>query len=209
MTLLKRLGSILTFLAVALVVFLAVAYTSPIVPAISHWLTGPWEEPTGDVLIVLGAEELGDGTIGVVSYWRSVYAVRAYRAGGFQRVVISGGRQGSKEPSVARAMADFIVASGVPREAIWLEEHSQSTRENALFTAALILNWPGKKVLLTSDCHMRRAHRAFARVGIDTIPAPIPDLGKRWNSWVSRWDCIWMAADELVKFGYYMARGWI
>jgi uncharacterized SAM-binding protein YcdF (DUF218 family) len=210
MMLLKRLGSILTSLAVALVLLVVVAYTSPIVPAISHWLTGQWEEPKGDVLIVLGAEELGDGTIGMVSYWRSVYAVRAYRAGDFQRIVISGGSQGNTEsPSVARAMSDFIVASGVPREAIWLEEHSQSTRENALFTATLIRNWPGKKVLLTSDCHMRRAHRAFARVGIDTIPAPIPDIGKRWNSWLSRWDCIWTVAEELVEFAYYMARGWI
>jgi uncharacterized SAM-binding protein YcdF (DUF218 family) len=210
MTLITRLRSILNSLTVALMLLLVVAYMSPIVPIISNWLTGQWQEPKGDVLIVLGADELGDGTIGIASYWRSVYAVRAYRAGGFQRIVISGVEHGNPESaSVARAMADFIVALGVPREAIWMEEHSQSTRENALFTATLIRDWPGKKVLLTSDCHMRRAHGAFSRVGIDTIPAPVPDIGKRWNSWLSRWDYIWTVAGELVKFAYYMARGWI
>jgi uncharacterized SAM-binding protein YcdF (DUF218 family) len=207
---LARLRSVFPALATGFVLLLAVAYLSPAVPALSRWLTGPWHEPKGDVLIVLGADQLGDGTLGVVSYWRSVYAVRAWRQGGFERIVISGGRLGSPQsPSLARSMADFIVALGAPREAIWLEERSRSTRENALFTAALIRDWPGKKVLLTSDCHMRRASRAFARAGINAIPAPIPDIGKRWNTWRDRWDCSWTVAGELVKFAYYAARGWI
>ena len=207
---LARLKSIFTSLSTGFVLLLAVAYFTPAVPAISHWLTGPWQEPKGDILIVLSADQLGDGTLGVVSYWRSVYAVRAYRSSGFQRVVISGGKLGfSQSPSIARAMADFMVALGVPRQVISLEERSLSTRENALFTADLVRDWPGTKVLLTSDCHMRRARLAFARVGIDTIPAPIPDIGKRWNAWLARWECCWTVAGELVKFAYYAARGWI
>jgi len=69
-------------------------------------------------------------------------------------------------------MADFIVERSVcpEKQAIWMEEQSHSTRENALFTATLIHGWPGKKVLLTSDCHVRRARLAFARLGIDTVP---------------------------------------
>ena len=210
MTVMARLKSIFTSLAVGLMLLLIVAHVSPIVPAISHWLTGQWEEPKGDVLIVLSADQLGDGTLGLASYWRSVYAVRAWRSGSFQRIVVSGGKLGyPQSPSIAHAMADFIVALGVPREAIWMEEQSHSTRENALFTANLIHGWPGKKVLLTSDCHMRRARRAFARVGIETIPAPMPDIGKRWSNWLSRWDCTWTVAGELVKFAYYRVHGWI
>jgi uncharacterized SAM-binding protein YcdF (DUF218 family) len=207
---LARLKRVFPALAAGFVLLLAVAHLSPLVPAIGRWLTGQWEEPKGDVLIVLSADQLGDGTLGLVSYWRSVYAVRAWRAGGFQRIVVSGGKLGyPQSPSVAQSMADFIAALGVPRGAIWLEERSLSTRENALFTAALIRDWPGKKVLLTSDCHMRRARLAFARAGIDTVPAPMPDIGKRWNNWLSRWDCSWTVAGELVKFAYYAARGWI
>jgi hypothetical protein len=46
-------------------------------------------------------------------------------------------------------------------------------------------------------------------VGVETIPAPMPDIGKRWNSWISRWECCWTVAGELVKVAYYWVRGWI
>jgi uncharacterized SAM-binding protein YcdF (DUF218 family) len=205
-----RLRRIVGFVCTGLVLLLAVLYFSPIVPRMSTWLMGQWGEPKGDVLIVLGADQLGDGTLGMVSYWRSVYAVRAYRQGGFHRVVISGGRMGyPNTPSLAREMGDFIAALGVPKDSITLEERSLTTRQNALFTAAIVQGWPGKKVLLTSDCHMRRARAAFARAGVETSPAPIPDIGKRWYDLMLRWDCIWTVGFETVKYVYYDLHGWI
>ena len=106
-------------------------------------------------------------------------------------------------------MSDSVVALGVPREAITLEEQSTSTRENALFTIRQIAGWSGTKVLLTSDTHMRRAHAAFRKAGLETIPAPIPDIGKRWNDLVQRWDCIWAVGTQTVQYFYYKARGWV
>jgi uncharacterized SAM-binding protein YcdF (DUF218 family) len=46
-----------------------------------RWLAGPWNDPKGDVLIVLGSDMVQD-VIGWSSYWRSVYAVRIWREGG-------------------------------------------------------------------------------------------------------------------------------
>jgi len=109
----------------------------------------------------------------------------------------------------AREMGDFIAALGVPKDSITLEERSLTTRQNALFTAAIVQGWPGKKVLLTSDCHMRRARAAFARAGVETSPAPIPDIGKRWYDLMLRWDCIWTVGFETVKYVYYDLHGWI
>jgi hypothetical protein len=46
-------------------------------PLVSWWagvLAGPWEDPTGDVLIVTGGSLLADGVMGPNSYWRSTYA---------------------------------------------------------------------------------------------------------------------------------------
>jgi uncharacterized SAM-binding protein YcdF (DUF218 family) len=192
------------------VIVLAVLYTSPLVPRVARWLTGDWEDAKGDVLIVLGGNQLGDGTLGVESYWRSVYAWWAFRDGGFRKVVITGGpNPDSGGRPVAQVMADFMTALGVPREAITLEEKSQSTRENALMTVPLVRDMPGTKVLLTSDIHMRRARAAFARAGLQTVPAPIPDVRKRWNSWVDRWACIFDVGVGLAKYGYYAARGWV
>ena len=48
--------------------------------ALDGWaraLAGTWKDPRGDVLIVLGGDVQSDGTIGLHSYWRTVYAARA------------------------------------------------------------------------------------------------------------------------------------
>ena len=187
-----------------------VLHVSPVIPALNGFLTDRWQEPAGDTLIVLAAEQIGDGTLGMVSYWRALYAVRAWRKHPFRRVVFSGAPQGAPgTPSAAASMAEFAIALGVPREIVVLEERSRSTRENALYTAELVRDWPGSKVLMTSDCHIRRARRSFEKAGLTVIAAPIPDIGKRWHSWPLRPECIWTVLTELAKNGYYTARGWI
>lgn len=87
-----------------------------VTPLDAWWAThlaGPWDDPTGDVLIVLGGSSvLQDGVIGESSYWRAVYAVQAWRAGGFKAVVLIGG--GPPGHSVAEAMRDFMSRRGFP-----------------------------------------------------------------------------------------------
>jgi uncharacterized SAM-binding protein YcdF (DUF218 family) len=185
-------------------------HVTPVVPALTRVLTDRWDAPAGDVLIVLGADQLGDGTLGTGSYWRALYAVRAWRAGHCKRIVFSGGRMGAaRSPSLAAEMAHFAIGLGVPGTIIALEERSLSTRENALFTADAVRSWAGSMVLMTSDYHMLRSRLAFERAGMRVRTAPIPDVGKRWSRWASRWECIWMVTIELVKLGYYRTRGWV
>jgi uncharacterized SAM-binding protein YcdF (DUF218 family) len=111
--------------------------------------------------------------------------------------------------SVAEAMRDFLECHGVPREAIRLETRSNSTRENALYTKELLAGVPGRKVLLTSEYHMFRAHGAFRRVGLEVLPRPYPDVRKRAASWIGRWPAFLDLVVETVKIGYYRPRGWI
>lgn len=189
---------------------IALLHMTPLVPWLTKILTDGWEEPAGDVLIVPGAEQLADGTLGTSSYWRALYAVRAWRAGRCKRILFSGGRMGKEgTPSLAAEMARFSAGLGVPAQIITVEERSYSTRDNAVLTAEVVRAWPGSKVLLTSDAHMFRCRRAFERAGVTVRPSPIPDVGKRWNRWVARWECIWMVGTEIVKLGYYGTRGWI
>jgi uncharacterized SAM-binding protein YcdF (DUF218 family) len=112
-------------------------------------------------------------------------------------------------PSLAAEMRRFAVGLGVPADKIDVEERSFSTRENALFTTAMVRSWPGSKVLMTSDCHMLRSRLSFERAGLAVRPAPIPDIGKRWNRLSARWECIWTVGVELVKLGYYRIQGWV
>lgn len=191
-------------LAAAGLLFLVISFT----PLTAWWaqaLARPWEDPRGDVLIVLGSDRVDD-MIGYSSYWRSVYAVWAYREGGFRRVVLSGGPGGA---AVAAAMRDFLVASGVPSEAILVETESASTRENALRTAELLRGEPGRSVLLTSDFHMYRAYRCFRRAGLDVVAVPVPDVLKRSTRWYRRWTAFVDLAVETAKVVDYWWQGWL
>ena len=178
-------------------------------PLVNWWaagLAGRWEDPTGDTLIVLGGSVFEDGIIGESSYFRSMYAIRAYRAGQFRRIVVSGGGAGQ---TVSNAMREFIVGSGVPAEVVTTESASLSTRENALDTARLLSGDGSRKVLMTSDYHMLRASRAFSKAGLVVEPRPIPDALKRAARWSGRWAVFLDLSTESLKLGYYYARRWI
>ncbi len=175
-------------------------------PLVDQWaatLSNPYGDSKGDVLIVLAGSIIGGGMIGDSSYWRSVYAVRTWREGGFHEMLISGDR-GSSDP-----MREFIVSQGVPAAAIRTEPHSLSTRENALFTTEMLRDTPGRKVLLTSEYHMFRAFRAFRKAGLKVLPRPIPDARKRATRWLYRWWVFLDLCTETLKIVYYKAHGWI
>jgi len=166
-------------------------------------LAGAWTDPRGATLIVLGADRLDGQMLGVASYWRSVYAVLAWRKGGFGHLILSG------EAGVTAPMRDFIVAQGIPASAIVMEDRSGSTRENALFAAPLARQFPAPYVLLTSDYHMWRAHHAFQKAGLMVQPRPFPDALKRMNQWSARWSVFIELLVESAKIAYYWARGWV
>jgi uncharacterized SAM-binding protein YcdF (DUF218 family) len=166
-------------------------------------LAGPMWAREGGVLIVLGAEQLDGQMPGEGSYWRTVYAVLAWREGTFRRVILSG------DATITLPMRDFLVCQGVPPDAVTVERRSASTRENALFTSEIARAIPGPWVLLTSDYHMWRAVRAFRKAGLNVTPRPIPDAGKRLNDWRQRWPIVLDLTVESVKIIYYKAHGWI
>lgn len=172
-------------------------------PAVSWWVyaySGPLKPPKGDILIVLSAARDDQGAISYSSYWRARAAVTAWRAGGFRSVVVSHGSPG---------MIEFLTAYGIPREAIVAEQQSSSTRENAVDTARLIVNMPGRRVLLTSDFHMYRAIRAFRKAGIDAAPFAVPDALQSAEHWQGRFQAFETLWIESAKIVYYKSRGWI
>jgi uncharacterized SAM-binding protein YcdF (DUF218 family) len=184
----------------------AVVTLTPLVQWWARVYCGPIDDPKGDVLIVLGAAVDTQGMISYSAYLRCQYAINAWRSGGFRQMLITGG---TAEHPVAARMADFVVAQGVPRQAILIEERSGSTRENALRSARLVADIPGTRVLLTSDFHMLRARMVFKRAGIAVLPRPIPDALKRAQSWQHRWPVFIDLVIESEKLGYYYVRGWL
>lgn len=192
------------------IAFLLVTLT----PLVYWWATllaGSWNDPKGDVLIVLTGSALDERTIGMNSYWRAVYAAHVFLDEHFEEMIVSGG--GADTVPAAVLMRDFIVAQGVPLSGITVESTSRDTHESAQFVAGLLRADPRYRnrrlVLLTSDYHMFRAYRAFRRAGVDLAPRPIPDARKRFGDLLQRWPILFELLEETAKSGYYWSRGWI
>jgi uncharacterized SAM-binding protein YcdF (DUF218 family) len=194
-----RRGAVLICAALGLTMLLATF--SPFVGWYARRLAGPWNDPRGDILIVISGAGLGEfpdeNTV-----LRCMSAVLAYRQGGFRKIVVSGYRTGTH-------MRSLLIAEGVPPDVVVVEGAATSTRENALYAARLLANDPGSKVLMTSDYHMFRAVRAFRKAGLRVAPRPIPDALKRTGTWLRLWPAFVGEAVESAKILYYALRGWI
>jgi uncharacterized SAM-binding protein YcdF (DUF218 family) len=107
---------------------------------------------------------------------RVLYAARLYKAGVAPHLLLSGGyitliEDRSSTP--AQEMADILHLMDIPDTALWLQNRSQNTYEDALYSSQM-LKEKGitRAILVTSAIHMPRALALFRADGIDAIPAP-------------------------------------
>lgn len=137
--------------------------------------------PTADVIVVLGGgtepyaaprpsvevNSAGD---------RPLYAARLFRAGAAPNLLLSGGNvywTGNESSTPASEMADLVELAGVPQDAIWIQDKSQNTYEDAQYCAQILKEKGIQKVILvTSAMHMPRSVALFRHAGIEVIPAP-------------------------------------
>jgi uncharacterized SAM-binding protein YcdF (DUF218 family) len=190
-------------LLAALGALMLVVTFTPVDRIVLGWLAGEWGDSRGDTLIVLGGDSTGDGIIGESSYWRTVYAVRFWRAGGFRRVILSG------SIGITGPMRRYMLFEGVPDNVITVESQSQNTHENAVNVSRIVGPADGRLVLLTSDFHMWRAARVFRKQGLSIQTIPIPDARKRETLLLQRWPVFLGILFETAKIVYYATLGWI
>jgi uncharacterized SAM-binding protein YcdF (DUF218 family) len=180
---------------------------TPVVQWTAKQLAVDWSDQDADTLVLLLAEtvsldEPGGFTVaGPSSYWRAVYTLYVWRRGHFRKLLLSG--RGSREAKL------LLLAGGIPEEAMMVEDRSLSTRENALYAKSILATLPGKAALVTSDFHMYRSLRTFARLGMRLAPRPAPDLLKIAADPRHRWWGFCALAGELTKIAWYRAHGWM
>lgn len=157
-------------------------------PVASDWLRAQLEQqfpavpvealPPAEVAVVLG------GGIYPREYrqrWPNLkstadrvwHAARIYHAGKARVLLLSGGHNPRiSATSEAVAMRSFLQDMGVPYEAIWLEQRSRSTTQNAEFSARwLQARSLDRVILVTSALHMPRSVALFEAQGLSVIPA--------------------------------------
>ncbi|MBE9467952.1 MAG: YdcF family protein [Bacteroidetes bacterium] len=101
---------------------------------------------------------------------RLLQTIRLYKQNRIKKIFISGG-SGSiiqKEYCEARDLKNYLIQIGVPEEDIITEINSRNTRENAEFTAKILLNkeQTSSCLLITSAFHMRRSKGCFNKTGL-------------------------------------------
>jgi uncharacterized SAM-binding protein YcdF (DUF218 family) len=127
-------------------------------------------------IVVLSAEMewtagYGGATVGPFTLERVRYGARLARATSLP-VLVTGGILKQDAPPIAELMRDTLSDDfGVATR--WIENRSQTTEENARFSAALLQRDAIDTILLvTHGFHMERATLAFSRAGLKVIPAP-------------------------------------
>jgi uncharacterized SAM-binding protein YcdF (DUF218 family) len=125
-----------------------------------------------DAILVLGRELARDRPTEVFRA-RLEHGARLWREGWAPLVIVSGGMTGRATLSEARAGQDFLVAAGLPREAIWTEDASRHTLENLYFAREHLRQHGWSRLLLVSDpLHLERAATLARGLGLDVACAP-------------------------------------
>ncbi|GJM60775.1 YdcF family protein [Persicobacter diffluens] len=109
---------------------------------------------------------------------RITHTLQLFQRGYVHQIILTGGNgyvnRMEGEPSEAMTTAQFLMDAGVPESAIFIEDASRNTYENACFTKALIeaqnvasdTEW----LLITSASHMRRSLAIFEKAGLYCLP---------------------------------------
>jgi uncharacterized SAM-binding protein YcdF (DUF218 family) len=158
-------------------------------------------QPADAIIVISGDEDLA----------RFREGLRLWRAGWAPRLVFSGAARAG-DPSNARVMRDLAIRSGVPPEAILIDEVATDTYENAAQTRRLLeaqCLWSA--ILVTSPYHLRRASLTFDAVyagsGIRVLPWSAPDSAWRKLSWWLQPETRRLTVIELSKLAYIVLTG--
>lgn len=200
---------VLAAIGVVLSVYLVVFQTSMV-----WWIAEPLrveEAPRPADAIVVFAGGVGEsGQPGGGYQERVSRAVALYDAGLAPRMIFSSGyRFVFREAEVMKTLA---VASGVPADAIELEEYAASTYENVALVAPMLERDGVRSVLLVSSpYHMRRALLVWrARLpGIEPIPTPVIDSQFYFHRRGASLEQIRGIAHEYAALIAYWLRGWV
>lgn len=139
--------------------------------------------PQADAIVVLGSgariETLADGEPEVVlndsSTGRLEEAVRLFHSGLKLPVIVASGPilDRGRSISLSGAMARFLRQRGIPADLVLEESRSQSTFENAVYSAEILHRHGWKRVVLVTEAiHIPRAKAVFRRQGFDILPSP-------------------------------------
>lgn len=158
------------------------------------WLTGVaayivWvgerdQAAPADAIIVLGAAAY-DRNPSPVFKERIRHGIALYQRGLAPRLIFTGGFGSGAPYSESQVARRFALKQGVPAQAILIESHSRTTRQNLQEARKLMEANRLRRVIIVSDpLHMARALRLARELGIDALGSSTPT--SRFRSFATR-----------------------
>ena len=173
---------LITFALIILWLASTTGFSNLLARSLEWRYTPPEEVPAADVIVVLGGgtepavyprfmvEVNGAGD-------RVLYAAQLFNAGKAPRILLSGGQiawLNNSTTTPAQNMAAILTSIGIPESVLILENASQNTYENAVYSAEILSeNEIDRILLVTSALHMPRAIALFEKQGLEVIPLPV------------------------------------
>ena len=162
-----------------------------------------------DVAVVLAGGRYQDGSLNEAAIVRTIAGVRLYHQGLVPRLLFSGGPCCGR--SASALMGTLAHDLGVPRSAIFLEEQSTRTSENARYSAEFLRRdgWRSA-ILVTSPLHLPRARLAFVASGVAVAPVRASEKDLTLVSGThERIALLAEAIHEYLGLAFYRLKGWI
>ncbi|GGZ76938.1 YdcF family protein [Streptomyces subrutilus] len=115
---------------------------------------------------------------------QQIYAAQVARGGRPPVLLTSGGKGTDEKVAEARAMADWLIARGVPAEHVRVEDRSTTTEENMLFSKEIMrADDPGYRcVVVTNNFHAFRAAMMARKAGVNGQVVGSPTAKYFWPS---------------------------
>ena len=164
----------------------------------------PSEDPSGDVIVILGGGAYsqtpginGPGSISGNAANRVLTGIALYNKLHCP-IIVSGGQVFKGTGDEALITKNILMNSGVPEDKILTDIQSINTSQNASYSKNIISKLGFKNPLLvTSAFHMPRAVKDFEEQEVKVVPYPT-DYMCSFNNSISIWDFV-PTTDALTK----------
>ncbi len=131
-------------------------------------------EGSADAVFVLGAAAYGKNPSPVFRE-RINHAMNIYRAKHCRYILLTGGKKFAEDFGEAVVARDYLIKNGIPAGDILLENTSNNTYENFLFSLPVISSRNISSIIIVSDpYHMKRASMIADDFGIINYSSPTP-----------------------------------
>ncbi|WP_158292458.1 YdcF family protein [Paracraurococcus ruber] len=210
----RKAGALAALAALGLLLLATPFAAGHLTVALEAQVTAGPPSASPGAIVVLGGEMahgMAGPEVGPLTLERLRSAAALHRRTGLP-LLVTGGPLSPGAPPIASLMATSLATDfGTPVR--WVEPRARDTRENALFTAALLRGEGiGAALVVSHGWHLPRALAAFERAGLPAGAAPVR-AGRRpggtGSDWVPRPDHLaqsWLALREWAGLLVYRLR---